>query len=113
MKSLGARGEEIAAAYLMKKGYALLHRNYRTPLGEADIVMRDGDTVVFVEVKTRRSDTFGQPFESVHTGKQERLRRIALYFLKHHPREGPVRFDVVSILNENGKPVINHITEAF
>jgi len=112
-KGLGSKGEEIAAVFLKQKGYKILCRNYSTPLGEADIIARDKDTIIFVEVKARSSDAFGQPFEAVNHRKQEKLKKIALYYLKHNRIELPVRFDVVSILSMNGKKEINHIVEAF
>lgn len=113
MKSLGVECEEIAAGYLRKKGYKILLRNYRTPVGEADIVMRDRDAVVFVEVKARTCESFGQPFEAVNHRKKEKLRKVALYYLKQNKIEAPVRFDVVSIISKNGRNEINHIVEAF
>lgn len=113
MRSFGAEGEELAVRHLKGKGYKILCRNYRTPLGEADIIARDGDFVVFVEVKARSTVAFGQPFEAVDFRKQEKLKRIALYYLKQSNRETPVRFDVVSILLKNGKSEVMHIKEAF
>lgn len=113
MKSFGNKGEDIAADYLKKKGYTILHRNYNTPLGEADIVAKDKNIIVFVEVKARSSDAFGQPFEAVNHRKQEKLKKIALYYLKHNKIELPVRFDIVSIISRNGKAEVNHIPEAF
>lgn len=113
MKSFGNKGEDIAADYLKKKGYTVLHRNYNTPLGEADIVAKDKNIIVFVEVKARSSDAFGQPFEAVNHRKQEKLKKIALYYLKHNKIELPVRFDIVSIISRNGKAEVNHIPKAF
>ncbi|MFZ5997066.1 MAG: YraN family protein [Nitrospirota bacterium] len=113
IQSFGRHGEDIAVDYLKEKGYLLLHRNYRTPLGEADIIARDNDAVVFVEVKSRTSTAFGQPFEAVNFRKQEKLKKIALYYLKHNNIQAPVRFDVISIISRNGKEEINHILEAF
>lgn len=113
MKTLGSTGEDIAANYLKKKGYKILHRNYKTPLGEADIIVKDKDTIVFVEVKARSSDAFGQPFEAVDYRKQEKLKKIALYYLKHNKIESPVRFDVVSIISRDKNAEVNHIAEAF
>ncbi|MFA5352876.1 MAG: YraN family protein [Thermodesulfovibrionales bacterium] len=113
MKSLGIQGEEAAVLHLRSKGFRILHRNYRTPLGEADIIARDGETLVFVEVKARRSDYHGQPFEAVVPRKQERLGRIALYYLKGQKTERLVRFDVVSILAGDKGYEINHIKDAF
>lgn len=113
IKVLGHKGEEIAVDYLKKKGYTVLHRNYRTPLGEADIIAKDKNIIVFIEVKARSSDAFGQPYEAVNHRKQEKLKKIALYYLKHHQIESPVRFDVVSIISRNGKAEVNHMPEAF
>ncbi len=113
MKPLGSTGEDIAANYLKKKGYKILHRNYKTPLGEADIIVKDKDTIVFVEVKARSSGAFGQPFEAVDYRKQEKLKKIALYYLKHNRIESPVRFDVVSIISRDKNAEVNHIAEAF
>lgn len=114
MKTFGSKGEDIAADFLKGKGYKILYRNYKTPLGEADIVARNGDTIIFIEVKARSTDSFGQPFEAVNFRKQEKLKRIALYYLKHNNRiESPVRFDVISILSKDGKAEVNHIKEAF
>lgn len=113
MKPLGLRGEDLAADYLKKKGCTILQRNYRTPLGEADIIASDRGTLVFVEVKARANDAYGQPFEAVGRIKQAKLRRVALYYMKHNKLELPVRFDVISIMSKNGRDEINHIKEAF
>ena len=113
MEPLGPRGEEIAVRHLKAKGCKILHRNYRTPLGEADIIVKDGEMLVFVEVKARSSDAFGQPFEAVNHRKQEKLKKIALYYLKHQQIESPVRFDIVSIISRNGRDEVEHIEEAF
>ncbi len=113
MKDIGLKGEEIAAHYLKNEGLTLLHRNYKTPYGEADIIAKDNDTVVFVEVKTRTNKSFGQPFEAVDYKKQERLKRIALFYMKSIKINLKVRFDVISITSQNGEHKINHIMEAF
>jgi putative endonuclease len=113
MKSLGSEGEDMAVRYLKDRGFKILHRNYKTPLGEADIIARDNEATVFVEVKTRSSDRFGEPFEAVDIRKQERLKRIALWYQKKEGGETQVRFDVVSIRNTVDGNVIEHIREAF
>lgn len=114
LKYVGQKGEDIAADFLKGKGYNILHRNYRTPLGEADMIVSDKDILVFVEVKTRTGTAFGQPFEAVDHRKQGKIRKIALYYLKQLKLEKQVRFDVVSIVSRNGsRPDINHIIEAF
>lgn len=111
--NLGRKGEDLAAGYLKAKGYKILHRNYRTPLGEADMIISDNDVLVFVEVKARSGSLFGEPFEAVDSRKQGKIRKIALYYLKLHKIEKQVRFDVVSIVSRNGNPDIKHIIEAF
>ncbi|MBZ0154668.1 MAG: YraN family protein [Alphaproteobacteria bacterium] len=113
IQSLGDDGEELAVDYLRNRGCTVLHRNYRTPVGEVDIIVRDRETVVFVEVKARSTLSFGQPFEAVDLRKQAKLRKIALYYLKQRGMEAPVRFDVISILFRKGKGEITHIKEAF
>ena len=107
-KSLGRAGERRAAEYLKSLGYKILKTNYRTPFGEADIVARDGDTVVFCEVKTRRSDAFGTPSEAVDRRKQKRYTDIARAFLMR-AGDVAVRFDVLEVTDRG----INHIQSAF
>jgi len=113
-RSLGDRGEDMAAAHLKKQGYKILERNYRTPIGEIDLVARHQGALVFIEVKTRRSRRFGSPQEAVHPAKQERLRNLAEYYLQQQGLgEVMVRFDVVGILWQGGKPQIEVIEGAF
>ena len=113
-RSLGDRGEDLAAAHLKKQGYKILARNYRTPIGEIDLVARHQGALVFIEVKTRRSRRFGSPQEAVHPAKQERLRNLAEYYLQQQGLgEVMVRFDVVGILWQEGKPQIEVIEGAF
>ncbi|MFZ2089382.1 MAG: YraN family protein [Desulfobaccales bacterium] len=113
-KSLGDKGEDLAAAALKKQGYKVLERNYRTPMGEIDLVARHGGALVFIEVKTRTSSRFGAGQDAVHYGKQARLRKLADYYLKQKRLgEVAVRFDVVGILWEEGKPQIEVIQGAF
>lgn len=109
---LGNRGEELAVKYLKKRGFKILERNFRTPLGEVDIIAEDGQILVFVEVKTRSDDSFGHPFEAVDNRKRERMKRIALLYLKDLGMERRVRFDVVSVELRDSER-INHIVEAF
>lgn len=94
---------------MKKKGYKILKCNYKTPFGEADIVAADKDTVVFCEVKARRTDRFGAPKEAVERHKQRRYADIARYFLMKAKREMGVRFDVVEV-TEDG---IYHLEGAF
>jgi len=114
MKVLGIKGENLAVKFLKEKGYRIIARNYKTPIGEIDIIAQDGNTIVFIEVKTRTDEFFGQPFEAVNKRKRQKLKNVALLYLKRHGREFPVRFDVLSIFyRENGKKEIEHIKDAF
>lgn len=114
MKSLGSKGEDLAVTFLKKKGYKIISKNYKNYIGEVDIIAQDGETVVFIEVKTRANDSFGYPFESVHKKKRQKLRNLALLYLKKAGEELPVRFDVLSIFcTENGNMEIDHIQDAF
>jgi putative endonuclease len=114
MKAIGNDGEDLAIRFLTKKGYRIIAKNYRTPLGEIDIIAKDGDTLVFLEVKTRTSDSFGYPFEAVDNHKKRKIRNVALLFLKRMKEEPAARFDVLSIsFGDNGKEEITHIEDAF
>lgn len=106
-KLLGKKGETLAEKYLKKLGYKLLKKNYCTPFGEADLIFLDGDKTVFVEVKTRTSTAFGSAVEAVDYRKQQRYRKIALYYA--NGTEPNVRFDIVEVYPDT----INHIPNAF
>lgn len=97
-QELGRRGEALAAAALEKAGYTIIERNYRCRYGEVDIVAREAGDLVFVEVKTRRSRTYGHPAEAVGRRKQEHLLRVASHYLQNtsQPDVG-CRFDVVAV----------------
>lgn len=116
IKGIGRLGEEIAKKYLLSKGYIILDRNYRTRLGEIDIVARDGKCIVFVEVKARHGIKFGYPREAVHANKQLRIRNIAsLYITNKRLWDNQMRFDVVEIImkdNEEPQSVVL-IKDAF
>ncbi len=112
--ALGGRGEDLAARFLSKQGYRILERNYRTPLGELDLVARHRDCLVFIEVKTRRTARFGAPQEAVHPAKQEKLRTLAEYYLQQQGLEdAAVRFDVVAVRLTAHGPEIELIQQAF
>lgn len=114
--ALGRYGEDLAAQHLQAAGMTLLARNWRCRDGELDLVARDVDgTVVFCEVKTRRSTAFGSPAEAVGPVKARRLHRLAALWLRQHPSGGcPVRFDVVSVVRPRGRPpVVQHLREAL
>jgi putative endonuclease len=113
-QQFGKKSEDIAAKYLKKNGYKILEQNYRTKLGEIDIIAKDKDTLVFIEVKARRSIQFGSPKWAVTPKKQRRISMVALYYLKtaklSHTR---ARFDVVSISSINDRSGIEIIKNAF
>ncbi len=113
-KDKGKIGEEIAVKFLIKKGFKILRRNYRYGKGEIDIIAMDGDKLIFVEVKTRTSDKFGVPEDSVTIKKRKQLRKIAEAFLQTNEIEfSECRFDVIGIIMKKGKLEINHIENAF
>ena len=113
MTKLGDEGEDIAVNYLKKRGYKVIERNHKNTFGEVDIIALHKGTLVFIEVKTRRTDEYGMPFEAVDHRKQEKLKKVALMYLKRLKKQVPARFDVVSISIEDGKPGIELITDAF
>lgn len=108
----GVRAEETACRYLCRKGLRLLTRNFRCRGGEIDLIMRDGDSLVFVEVRYRRHARYGSGAESVDRRKRERIILCAQLYLQRHPAEQrrPARFDVVSLDADNG---IDWIPDAF
>jgi len=110
----GSEGEALACAFLRQQGYTILTTNYRFLRGEVDVIARDGEALVFCEVKMRESDEFGAPEYAVTPWKQQRIRRVAEGFLVHHAiREMVCRFDVIAIERSGGRTVINHIRDAF
>jgi len=111
---LGQEGERIAEAYLRKKGYSLVERNYRCSVGELDLVVLDRRVIVFVEVKTRTDERFGAPLESVGKRKQQRIIKAALFFLSQHRlHHREARFDVVGITLMGREPAVEHVRNAF
>lgn len=107
-KNLGDKGEKLAVKYLKKNKYKILEKNYKCPLGEADIIAKDKEDFVFIEVKTRNGDNFGAPSEAVDKNKQLKYRRIAGFYLEN-AENSFIRFDVIEVVNGN----INHIKNAF
>ena len=109
--ALGAYGERVAAAHLVAAGMTVLDRNWRCPIGEIDIVARDGDVLVVCEVKTRSSTALGHPLEAVTARKAERLRRLAAAWIRErrvHPAE--VRIDLVGVLRPaRGAAGVEHV----
>lgn len=112
--SIGKKGEDEALKVLKRSGYRILERNYRCRYGEVDLIARDGDTIVFVEVKTRGSDRFGPPQQSVDLRKQRHIISVSNTYLAHYNlTDRPVRFDVVSIEVRDGRYFTEIIKDAF
>lgn len=110
----GVNGEKIAENFLQTKGYNLLHRNWKYEKKEVDLVAVDKGLLVFVEVKTRSATYFGYPEDSVNYKKQEYLKTAAEAFLYQHPVYTTIRFDIISIITQNGaiKEIV-HFEDAF
>jgi putative endonuclease len=101
---IGNYGERVAAAFLWRRGYRVLYHNYRTERGEIDLICRSGELLVFVEVRTRSTEEFGRPAESIDIDKQESVRSAALHYLELLQREDLYyRFDVVEVVLQAGK----------
>ncbi len=113
--ALGAYGERVAARHLVSEGMELLDRNWRCRWGELDLVARDGNALVFCEVKTRRSDRYGAPAEAVVAVKAKRIRRLAALWMDDTGQHAPeVRFDVVAVLAAPaGAANVEHLRGAF
>ncbi len=110
----GKAGEEIAANHLQKLGYRILERNYRCPLGEIDLVATEKDTLVFVEVKSRKTELFGDPELAVGKAKQKKIALISTYYLSQKgPLPEKARFDVVAVKMLPGRTEVKVIRDAF
>ena len=110
----GREGEELAVRQLKRMGYRIICRNYRSPLGEIDIIARHGESLVFVEVKSRKTETFGSPKLAVTAAKQRKLSQVAWhYLLQHNLTEVSARFDVVTISWLQGSPHLEVVENAF
>ena len=109
-KLLGKSGEAQAALYLKKKGYKIVKQNYSTPFGEADLIAQDKDEVAFIEVKTRTTDGYGAPRESVVKAKQQRYKRIAEFYWLQTGEEPNARFDVAEVWADG---TIEYLKNAF
>jgi putative endonuclease len=117
--ALGKCGEDLAARHLADAGLVVVARNWRCAAGEIDIVARDGDVLVVAEVKTRSSTAYGSGAEAITRRKTDKLRELALWWLREHRGAaavgiGAVRFDVVSVLlRGSGSAVVEHLRGAF
>lgn len=113
-RSLGQRGEELAVSKLKELKYRILERNYRCALGEIDIIAQEKEVLVFIEVKTRKSQNFGHPADALHASKQRKLSKVAMTYLNHKKLSDiPARFDVVVVEFFSPSPQITLIRNAF
>src|SRR5690348_10664811 len=99
-KQIGNSGEEEAVNYLQKNGYKIIQKNYRCKIGEIDIIAKDSDYLVFIEVKSRKDNQYGAPGEAVNYFKQQKIIKVAQYYLMTKGIDPNVRFDVVEIIGE-------------
>ena len=110
----GQEGEQLAVRHLKRLGYRIICRNYRSPLGEIDIIARHRGVLIFVEVKSRSTETFGSPKLAVTPAKQRKLSQVAWHYLQQHNlTEASARFDVVTISRMQGSPHFEVIENAF
>jgi putative endonuclease len=110
---LGKLGEEIATSYLLKNGYKILDVNWRAGRNEIDIIARDKDFLVIIEVKARSSNTFTEPEEAVTREKQQALIRAANAYIFRKNMNLEARFDIISIIHSNNETQLNHLKDAF
>lgn len=114
--SLGRQGENFAALHLRRKKYRIIERNYRTKLGEIDIIASIGKTLVFCEVKTRLSQKYGHPLESITPQKQRTIKKVAELYLASQSnlkQYDSIRFDVITLLQDGNSQKLEHIESAF
>ena len=110
---LGKKGEDLAADFLIKNGYEILERNWRTGRDEIDIIARKDNLLIIAEVKTRSTNYFGEPEESVTTKKQMFLIRATDKYVNENEIDDQIRYDIISIILKPGYHSINHIEDAF
>jgi putative endonuclease len=112
-KQTGRQGEDIAASFLMRKGCKIVERNWRCPAGELDLIVADGDALVFVEVRTRSGVRFGLAEESITPAKQARLIELAQTYLQERAASSQLwRIDVIAVQLGPGLPQVRHIENA-
>lgn len=110
----GRQGEALACRFLEEKGYIILARNFVWQKHEIDIIAQDKNEIVFIEVKERETDVFGEPYEAVNLKKQKIIIRVADYYLRKFNINFEARFDIISIILErNSSPKIEHLINAF
>ena len=111
-KNLGNKGENAAAEYLKARGYSIVVANWRCTVGEFDLIARDGETLVFVEVRTRRGG-IDAALESITPRKRAILERTAYIYLEENAIESDWRIDVIAVTHQEGKPIIEHAQNAL
>lgn len=111
--NIGKEGEKIAKAFLLKKGYNIIHSNWRIGNLEVDLIAEDQEEIVFIEVKTRTDEDYDSALESVTMDKEHNLVNAANIYLQQLSFEAPCRFDVIAVKNMEKKWSILHITDAF
>lgn len=114
-RAFGQQNEGIAVDYLKRKGYVVLHTNWHCPYGELDIIARDGDTLVFVEVRSRHSASTDNAFESIGARKRGRVIRAAQYYVSRHKLHDALwRIDLLAVaIPPTGAPLIDHVENAL
>lgn len=115
-KAIGIIGEELSVRYLVGQGYHILDRNFRTKFGELDIIARKDKLILFIEVKTRTSNTYGIPSESIHFKKQKTIRKLSQQYIlqkKLNDEDLIYRYDAIEVRIKDKKYKINHIANAF
>ena len=113
-QQFGKKSESLAVSYLKKQGYKIIEQNYRTKLGEIDIIAKEKGTIAFIEVKSRKSNKFGNPKWAITARKQRKISMVALQYLKTTMQShAKARFDVVSIVSSHEHPSIEIIKNAF
>jgi putative endonuclease len=109
----GSVAEDLACQYLSRQGLSVIERNYRCRVGELDLIMEDGASLVFVEVRSRRDNRYGTSAETITPTKQRRLIRAAQFFLQQRRLDAPCRFDIIAISQERDKLNLEWIKDAF
>jgi putative endonuclease len=113
-QNLGRYGEDRAANYLQDRGYEIIDRNWRSRAGEIDLVARDHDRIVFIEVKTRNGSGYGHPFEAITKEKVSRMRRVVADWCQAKQVSGiQIRLDAISVLISGGRISIEHLKQVF
>ena len=112
-KQFGNWSESYAASFLIKKGYSILHRNYRFKHSEIDLITKHKNTIIFVEVKARTSTFFGYPEETVSKNQKNAIKRAAMAYLESNNLDLEIRVDIVSILKRGKQIEVYHAEDAF